>query len=105
MKSAALRDAMMVRLKEAATKWPTFADMPEVGKKTAFDIRVAFKADLNPRFPGDMNAKVAYIEALHSMCAVSTPVGRIGNDMVGLTDEAAANGGQQVDDKGVSLDL
>jgi hypothetical protein len=97
MKSAELRDATDARVKEAFAKWRTFADMPQAGKKTVFDIRVGFKADLS--------TPVNYIEALYSMCAVSTPVARLGNDMVGLTDEAAAHVGQGVDDKGVRLEL
>jgi hypothetical protein len=89
---------MVVRVAEAFGKWRTFADMPEVGGRTRFDIRVAFKADLDAD-------PVNYAEALHTMCAVSTPVGRIGNDMVGLTDEAATEAGQGVDNKGVRLAL
>jgi hypothetical protein len=97
MKTAALRDAMVARVAEAFAKWRTFDDMPEVDDKTVFDIRVGFHADLS--------RPVNYIEALHSMCAVSTPVARDGATMVGLTDDAATKLGQGVDDKGVLLDL
>jgi hypothetical protein len=96
MKSDALRSVMMVRVKEAFAKWRTFSDMPEADEDTAYDIRVAFKADMtNP---------IHYIEALHSMCAVAVPVARFGTEMVGIADEAAMASGQGVDDKGVRID-
>jgi hypothetical protein len=95
MKSAALRDAMVARVKEAFGNWRTFADMPEADESTVYDIRVKFKADLSK---DDMSAPILYAEALHSMCAVSTPVARIGaHEMVGISDPGAEGAGQGLD--------
>jgi hypothetical protein len=86
MKTAALRDAMVARVKEAAAKWPTFADMPE---NPGHDMRITVKADLAA-------SQTDYIGALHSICAVATPSGRIGNDLVGYTDTDASEAGQRL---------
>jgi hypothetical protein len=91
MKSAELRDAMVARVKDAFGKWRTFADMPEADESTVYDIRVKFQADLSK---DDMSAPTLYIEALHSMCAVSVPVARVGkHEMVGIADADAVDQG------------
>jgi hypothetical protein len=89
---------MVARVKEAFGKWRTFNDMPEADESTIYDIRVKFKADLSK---DDMSAPILYTEALHSMCAVSTPVARIGsNEMVGFSDPGAESAGQSLDARG-----
>lgn len=71
MKDAAIRDAMVARVKSAFGKYPTFDAVPVVK---------AAKGDILVKLDG--NDEQAYVSALHKVCARHDLAGRTQDSLV-----------------------
>jgi hypothetical protein len=88
MKSDEARNEMTARVKAAFAKWRTFMDMPEIDNAKAMKlpvrvpVRAVVELDADEKVIGRTYPEPHYVEALHSVCARGTPLGRNGNEIL-----------------------
>jgi hypothetical protein len=89
MHSREARDEMVARVNAAFQKWRSFDKMPEIDNAKAMrmnlrvDVPALVKLDANDKVTGKSFPEIGYVEALYSICARGTPVGRNGNQILG----------------------